>query len=171
MDYLVYVEMNAENLQFYLWYQDYVRRWENEVSANDKALSPEWDHAAKDVPDVTKEANVNGDPNASNATANSDQISSAGPDSSRASAAETASKMRRTSNAIISPGDTSTSLSGMNFFDDETKVANPSRVPIVPGGASVMSFGSNTTNSAAPSGQAWQACKHPFMNRVSLSMH
>lgn len=40
MDYLVYVEHSAENLQFYLWYQDYVRRW-NTLPASRRALSPE----------------------------------------------------------------------------------------------------------------------------------
>lgn len=41
MDYLVYVEHNAENLQFYLWFHDYVLRWEA-LSDAEKALSPEW---------------------------------------------------------------------------------------------------------------------------------
>src|SRR5579871_4541355 len=40
MDYLVYIEHSAENLQFYLWYQDYARRW-NVLPANQRALSPE----------------------------------------------------------------------------------------------------------------------------------
>jgi hypothetical protein len=41
MDYLVYVEHNAENLQFYLWYKDYEKRF-NALSENEKALSPEF---------------------------------------------------------------------------------------------------------------------------------
>lgn len=41
MDYLVYVEHNAENLQFFLWYKDYVRRFEL-LTKDEKALSPEW---------------------------------------------------------------------------------------------------------------------------------
>ena len=39
MDYLVYIEHNAENLQFYLWYKDYVRRF-GTLSGNEKKLSP-----------------------------------------------------------------------------------------------------------------------------------
>lgn len=39
MDYLVYVEHNAENLQFYLWYKDYCSRF-HALSENEKALSP-----------------------------------------------------------------------------------------------------------------------------------
>ncbi|KAF7874126.1 hypothetical protein EAF04_002798 [Stromatinia cepivora] len=41
MDYLVYIEHDAENLQFYLWYKDYVRRFEA-LSDREKQLSPEW---------------------------------------------------------------------------------------------------------------------------------
>ncbi len=55
MDYLVYIELNAENLQFYLWYQDYVRRF-NALSETEKALSPEWKPESKDTPpNLTKE--------------------------------------------------------------------------------------------------------------------
>lgn len=55
MDYLIYVEYNAENLQFYLWYKDYVRRYEA-LAENEKALSPEWIPEADEVPDLTKDA-------------------------------------------------------------------------------------------------------------------
>jgi hypothetical protein len=41
MDYLVYVEFNAENLQFYLWYKNYVRRF-NALPDEEKDLSPTW---------------------------------------------------------------------------------------------------------------------------------
>lgn len=41
MDYLVYVECNAENLQFYLWLRDYTRRF-NELPEHERRLSPEW---------------------------------------------------------------------------------------------------------------------------------
>jgi len=58
MDYLMYVEQNAENLQFYLWYKDYVRRWETEVSKNDKVLSMEWDHGVTEAPDLNKDPNI-----------------------------------------------------------------------------------------------------------------
>lgn len=45
MDYLVYVAHDAETLQFYLWLQDYTRRY-NELRKEEQALSPEWKQAA-----------------------------------------------------------------------------------------------------------------------------
>ncbi|KAK3293257.1 uncharacterized protein B0H64DRAFT_476820 [Chaetomium fimeti] len=42
MDYLFYVEHNAEPLQFFLWYWDYIQRWSN-LLPRQKALSPSWD--------------------------------------------------------------------------------------------------------------------------------
>ncbi|KAL1838569.1 hypothetical protein VTJ49DRAFT_2529 [Mycothermus thermophilus] len=41
MDYLLYVERNAESLQFFLWYWDYVQRWST-LLPRQKALSPPW---------------------------------------------------------------------------------------------------------------------------------
>jgi hypothetical protein len=46
MDYLVYVEQDAEPLQFFLWYCDYVDRWAK-LSWEQKALSPIWDGSSK----------------------------------------------------------------------------------------------------------------------------
>ncbi|KAK3946336.1 hypothetical protein QBC46DRAFT_415328 [Diplogelasinospora grovesii] len=42
MDYLLYVEHNAECLQFFLWYCDYIQRW-SKLLPRQKALSPVWD--------------------------------------------------------------------------------------------------------------------------------
>ena len=42
MDYLFYVEHNAEPLQFFLWYLDYIQRW-SKLLPRQKALSPPWD--------------------------------------------------------------------------------------------------------------------------------
>ncbi|KAM7222014.1 hypothetical protein V8F06_002519 [Rhypophila decipiens] len=42
MDYLYYVEHNAESLQFFLWYCDYVERWSG-LLPRQKALSQPWD--------------------------------------------------------------------------------------------------------------------------------
>jgi hypothetical protein len=39
MDYLVYVTFDAENLQFFMWYRDYVKRF-NELGAEAQLLSP-----------------------------------------------------------------------------------------------------------------------------------
>lgn len=41
MNYLIYIEHAAENLQFYLWYRDYVQRF-SEVPENVQKLSPAW---------------------------------------------------------------------------------------------------------------------------------
>lgn len=41
MNYLTYVERCAENLQFMLWYRDYIKRFEA-LSANQQALSPKY---------------------------------------------------------------------------------------------------------------------------------
>jgi hypothetical protein len=54
MDYLVYVEHNAENLQFYLWYKDYVRRFDA-LSEGEKGLSPEWIPTG-DAPNLVKDS-------------------------------------------------------------------------------------------------------------------
>ncbi|KAK3986224.1 hypothetical protein QBC44DRAFT_297466 [Cladorrhinum sp. PSN332] len=42
MNYLCHVEHNAENLQFFLWYSNYVQRW-SQLLPRQKALSPAWD--------------------------------------------------------------------------------------------------------------------------------
>lgn len=47
MNYLIYIEHAAENLQFFLWYKDYVKRFEA-ASATEKALAPEWTQAMQD---------------------------------------------------------------------------------------------------------------------------
>lgn len=54
MDYLVYVEFNAENLQFYLWYKDYARRFEA-LSDAEKALSPAWNPESQDITNLAKD--------------------------------------------------------------------------------------------------------------------
>jgi len=41
MNYLVYIEHSAENLQFFLWYRDYVARFAR-LPASEKALSSLW---------------------------------------------------------------------------------------------------------------------------------
>ncbi|KHN98790.1 Regulator of G protein signaling superfamily [Metarhizium album ARSEF 1941] len=47
MNYLIYVEHGAENLQFYLWYKDYVKRF-HEANTADISLAPEWTQAMED---------------------------------------------------------------------------------------------------------------------------
>lgn len=41
MNYLVYIEHAAENLQFFLWYRDYSKRF-SELPLNEQVLAPEW---------------------------------------------------------------------------------------------------------------------------------
>ncbi|ODH44930.1 hypothetical protein ACO22_00553 [Paracoccidioides brasiliensis] len=41
MNYLIYVERNAENLQFFLWHRDYARRFYL-IAESQRQLSPEW---------------------------------------------------------------------------------------------------------------------------------
>ena len=41
MNYLIYIELAAENLQFFLWYKDYVRRFDL-LPENEKKLAPIW---------------------------------------------------------------------------------------------------------------------------------
>jgi hypothetical protein len=47
MNYLMYIEHSAENLQFYLWHQDYVKRF-NAATTPDLILAPEWTKAMED---------------------------------------------------------------------------------------------------------------------------
>lgn len=50
MNFLKYIELSAENLQFYLWFRDYTKRFEA-LPASERVLSPEW----------TGESTANGD--------------------------------------------------------------------------------------------------------------
>lgn len=47
MNYLVYIEHSAENLQFFLWLRDYTARFQ-QVPESERALSPEWTQAQDD---------------------------------------------------------------------------------------------------------------------------
>jgi hypothetical protein len=47
MNYLIYIEHAAENLQFFLWYRDYEKRF-TEATTPDIALAPEWTRAMEE---------------------------------------------------------------------------------------------------------------------------
>lgn len=47
MNYLVYIEHSAENLQFFLWHRDYTARFQ-QVRERERALAPEWTQAQED---------------------------------------------------------------------------------------------------------------------------
>ncbi|KAI0011388.1 hypothetical protein F4779DRAFT_637232 [Xylariaceae sp. FL0662B] len=57
MNYLIYIEHSAENLQFFLWYRDYVKRF-SEVNSSDIHLAQEWTQAMEDetLAKIQKEA-------------------------------------------------------------------------------------------------------------------
>ncbi|KAJ2903390.1 regulator of G protein-like protein [Zalerion maritima] len=48
MDYLVHIEQNAETLQFFLWFCDYIQRWVK-LCPKQRALSRPWKHAGIDI--------------------------------------------------------------------------------------------------------------------------
>ena len=50
MNFLIYIEHSAENLQFYLWYRDYVKRFAD-LPGRNKALAPQWspEHADMEI--------------------------------------------------------------------------------------------------------------------------
>jgi len=60
MNYLLYIEHSAENLQFYLWHQDYIKRFHEETSP-DMVLAHEWTKAQEDeiITRLQKEATEN----------------------------------------------------------------------------------------------------------------
>lgn len=47
MNYLIYIEHSAENLQFFLWHRDYTARFQ-QVPESERALAPEWTQAQED---------------------------------------------------------------------------------------------------------------------------
>lgn len=46
MNYLKYIELSAENLQFFLWFRSYVKRFDK-LPENEKALSPVWSETSE----------------------------------------------------------------------------------------------------------------------------
>jgi hypothetical protein len=50
----MYIEHSAENLQFYLWYRDYVRRWDT-LPAGQRALSPRLQSEPADYPSLIRQ--------------------------------------------------------------------------------------------------------------------
>jgi hypothetical protein len=59
MNFLKYIELSAENLQFYLWFRDYTKRF-GELPASERALSPEWldEKSNVEAKSATKTANA-----------------------------------------------------------------------------------------------------------------
>jgi hypothetical protein len=57
MNFLKYVEHSAENLQFYLWFKDYVMRFEA-LPAGERSLSLEWTQAQEEAENVAYRAQL-----------------------------------------------------------------------------------------------------------------
>ncbi|CAI6339526.1 unnamed protein product [Periconia digitata] len=55
MNYLKYIELAAENLQFHLWFRSYCKRFDD-LPETEKALSPVWyqEHAEAETPNLRK---------------------------------------------------------------------------------------------------------------------
>ena len=68
MNYLKYIEHDAENLQFYLWYKDYVQRFAN-LPDSEKCLSPEWTAEQAQADTAAYHARVNSKKMATDTTA------------------------------------------------------------------------------------------------------
>lgn len=59
MNYLLYIERSAENLQFFLWFRGYVQRFDA-LNDNEKSLSPQWtERNMKDALDEWKKSQAN----------------------------------------------------------------------------------------------------------------
>ena len=59
MNYLLYIERSAENLQFFLWFRGYVQRFDA-LNVNEKSLSPQWtERNMKDALDEWKKSQAN----------------------------------------------------------------------------------------------------------------
>ncbi len=57
MNYLKYIEHDAENLQFFLWFRDYKTRFAN-VPDSEKNLSPEWTNELAQTDTTGYRANI-----------------------------------------------------------------------------------------------------------------
>lgn len=55
MNYLKYIEHDAENLQFFLWARAYIEKF-NRLSTHEKSLSPEWMPLQTEVENIATQA-------------------------------------------------------------------------------------------------------------------
>jgi hypothetical protein len=138
MDYLVYIEYTAENLQFYLWYKDYVRRFDK-LPAKEKALSPEWVPEVIEIPTLVKDPET-GPKNEKRDTVIT--VAEAGYDSKGAALFSEDKAITRHQSILADKG----SMIAPSFIDPS--VANTS-VP-------------STAEVTAQAGLKWQACKLLF---------
>ena len=59
MNYLVYIEHAAENLQFYLWYRDYLKRFQA-MPEKERALAPVWTEQQAEAGELASQNNTPG---------------------------------------------------------------------------------------------------------------
>ncbi|KAI9875596.1 MAG: hypothetical protein M1830_008221 [Pleopsidium flavum] len=59
MNYLIYIEHAAENLQFFLWYRDYSKRF-SELPDGERVLAPEWTTAQAEAEALASQTNAAG---------------------------------------------------------------------------------------------------------------
>lgn len=57
MNYLIYIEHAAENLQFFLWYRDYIKRF-LALPESERALAPEWTATQAETEAMTAPTNM-----------------------------------------------------------------------------------------------------------------
>lgn len=140
MDYLVYIEHNAENLQFFLWYRDYERRF-NALPEMERALSPEWVPDTKEIPNLAKDP----EKEATKAKRNTIKAMMENGYDSKGAALFTEDR------EVAVPEDRHTSI----FKDDgSTIVASISEVTATPSTAEVT----------AQAGLKWQPCESILLN-------
>ena len=61
MNYLIYIEYSAENLQFFLWYRDYSKKFAV-LPSNEQALAPEWSMEQAEAEALASQANPTAGP-------------------------------------------------------------------------------------------------------------
>ena len=148
MDYLVYVEHNAENLQFCLWFRDYERRF-NALPDKEKALSPEWIQEVKEVPNLAKDQeNAPGSPKTGHRNTIAAMMES-GYDTKEAALFTEDKELGRTIERHTSIMKENGSLAAPSFVT--SSVAGSMTAP-------------TTAEATAQAGLRWQPCKSPAMS-------
>lgn len=137
MDYLVYIEHNAENLQFFLWIQEYTHRWNSKVSEKDRALSPEWIIEETQAPDLVMDAGKE----------KSDRHGR---------------KRSRSSKDVINMLTSAMGKDDKSFMldSDEQAINRPDNISFISGS---IGASTNKKDVAEAAGMNWQPCKFPVV--------
>lgn len=161
MNYLLYIEHAAENLQFFLWYRDYSKRF-NEAKTSDIGLAPEWTQAMHDA--AIQAAQVQATAQKKTIQANTAAEIFKGTDFEKG----TKVHVTETSDPFTTPPRTPTHVSSTGPWDSQTVLSHPSSV--------YTSTKSTSESYQQQAGEAFNAAglKQPFtiqpfreeMNRV-----